>query len=157
MAAVVGHFAALEASDLVWRLRQAGLPAHAGSLVTAPVIVRKAQEGRALGGLAHPALDQETAAVAEAARDAGVPFLGLRTVTDGAGEEIPRFLAELLEAGVEPGWGQALAWVAASPRRAAVLHHLWRRSVTAARRLGLALEVACEMLDKNGAGGGPGA
>jgi len=145
-AALAGHSWALEASALVTRLRQAGLPAHAGSLVTAPVIVRKAQEGLALHHLPCPVLDQESAAVAEAARDAGVPFLGLRTVTDGAGEEIPRFLAELLEAGVEPGWGQALVWVAASPRRAVVLHHFWRRAVLAARRLARALEIACEMI-----------
>ena len=132
--------------ELVQRLREAGLPAKAGSLVTAPVIVDKAREVKAVRHLIHPVLEQETAAVATQAFSASVSFLGIRVVTDGADEEIPRFLAEKLDAGVEPGWGEALAWVAADPRRLAILVRLWRRSEVAARNLARALEVVLEVV-----------
>jgi adenosylhomocysteine nucleosidase len=138
--------APVAAQELVERLREAGLPAKAGSLVTAPQIVDKEREIEAVQHLLHPALDQETAAVAAQAFSACVPFLGIRAVTDAAGEEIPRFLAEKLDAGVEPGWGQALAWVIADPRRLAILLRLWRRSEAAARNLARALEVVVEVM-----------
>jgi len=88
----------------------------------------------------------ETAAVAEVARDAGISFLGLRAITDLAGEEIPDFLAP---AGEEIGPVRlldALGWLAADPRRLKDLVHLWRRCQLAAARLATALQVLLPLL-----------
>jgi len=71
--------------------------------------------------------------------------LALRALTDVAGEEIPGFLARAVEQGRTPTAAQALAWVAADPRRVAILYRLWRRSCLAARHLAQALEAVLEV------------
>lgn len=134
------------AADLVKRLADAGLPVMAGSIVTAPVILGKADPLPALRRLRHPVLDLETAAVAAVAGAHGVPFLGMRAVTDAAGEEIPAFLTEALNANRTPGVGMALGWLARDPRRVLQLLHFWRRSRGAARNLARAMELLLPLL-----------
>lgn len=131
---------------LVRRLVAIGIPALAGSLVTAPVILTKAQHREALRHLQHPVLDQETSAAAEVAAAHGVAFLGLRAVTDAAGEEIPGFIAMAANKGLTPGPGLALAWLARDPRRAAPLAHFWKRSRLAADNLAQALKFFSDLL-----------
>jgi adenosylhomocysteine nucleosidase len=129
--------------ELLGRLRQAGLPAFAGSLVTTPVIMPKAKVGEAMANLAHPVLDQETAVLARVVAGEGLAFLGLRAIMDGAGEEIPPFI---VQAGGQVGARAALSWLAADPRRITVLFRLWRRSRRAADRLAQALAVWLPLL-----------
>ena len=127
--------------DLVQKLKARGLPALVGNIVTTPVIIPKAGQGGALHHLACPVLDLETAALAQAARERNLPFLGLRAVTDAAGEEIPAFLCQAVPEGHPPTLGGALSWLWADIRRLPVLLRLWRRSHLAARRLSQALMV----------------
>jgi adenosylhomocysteine nucleosidase len=127
------------AADLARRLTAAGAPAFPGSIVTASVILDKARLATSLQNLAYPVLDQETGAAAEVSAAHGLPFLGLRAVTDAAGEEIPGFIAEALSAHRTPGPGMALGWLARDPRRFWQLVHYWRRSNLAARNLARAL------------------
>ena len=127
------------------RLRAAGLPVYRGTLVSTRGIVSKAGHGDPLADLTHPVLDLETSAAALAARAHNLPFLALRALTDVAGEEIPGFLARAVEQGRTPTAAQALAWVAADPRRVAILYRLWRRSCLAARHLAQALEAVLEV------------
>jgi adenosylhomocysteine nucleosidase len=125
--------------ELVGVLTGAGVAVSLGSLITTPWIIRKGRQGGPLTGLPCPVLDLESAALAELARAAGLPFLGLRAITDAAGEEIPDFLAP---AGREPGPVgvlDALGWLAADPRRLQDLVRLRRRSRLAAERLAAAL------------------
>jgi adenosylhomocysteine nucleosidase len=137
--------------ELLLTLTAAGLPACTGSLVTTPWIIPKGRQGGALLGLARPVLDLESAALAELAAAAGLPFLGLRAITDAAGEEIPDFLVPAGTCASEPGPVgvlDALGWLAADPRRIKDLTHLWRRSRLAAARLAAALMVLLPLLEE---------
>lgn len=132
--------------DLAARLRRAGLAAFPGTMVTTPVIIHKAGQGRPLLHLPRPVLDMETHALARAAHQNNLPLVALRAVTDAAGEEIPEFICRAARQGQVPTAGAALAWLAADPRRLAGLVRLWRRSRLAAARLAQALEVVWEAL-----------
>lgn len=144
----ISVFATGIGAALVRRLVAIGIPALAGSMVTAPVILTKAEHQGAFRHLEHPVLDQETAAAAEVAAAHGVAFLGLRAVTDRAGEEIPGFIAAAANKGLTPGPGLALAWLARDPRRAAPLAHFWKRSRLAAHNLAQALKLFSDLLKK---------
>ena len=135
--------------ELLGPLSAAGLAAFSGSIVSTPYIIHKAGQGGALRSLTLPVLDLESAAVAEVARAEGIPFLGLRAITDTATEEIPDFLAPQDYSGSEPGTVggfEVLGWLAADPRRLKVLVHLWRRSRLAAARLAEALMTLLPLL-----------
>ncbi len=133
-------------TEMLGRLRESGLPAFTGSLVTTPFIIHKAGQGRALKGLPRPVLDLESAPLAALAAAQGLSFVGLRVITDGAAEEIPDFLRQACLGGGEPGLAAALAWAGRDPRRLLPLLRLWRRSRTGARRLARALEVLLPLL-----------
>ena len=132
--------------DLAERLQGMGLPAFRGSVVTTPAIIHKHNEGSPLLRLPHPVLDLETASLAAAANAEGLPLLSLRAVTDTYEEEIPEFIRKAVQKGTQPTAGAALRWLAADPRRLAVLLRLWRRSRLAALQLGQALAVVLEMV-----------
>jgi adenosylhomocysteine nucleosidase len=132
--------------ELARGLQNAGLPAFSGSIVSTPGIIHKGRQGLTLRGLLRPVLDLETGAAAAAAQAAAVPFLALRVITDGPGEEIPEFLRRDWEPGFGPGLQKALAWLARDPRRLQDLLHLWRRARLAARRLSRALQVILPLL-----------
>lgn len=127
-------------------LKEAGLPACPGSLVTTPGIIHKERQGAPLLRLPRPVLDLESSALAALAAEEGLALLGLRAVTDAAGEEIPDFLAQRLRRGQRPGPRAALTGLAADPRRAAALLHLRRRGRAAARHLAAALALLLPML-----------
>jgi len=127
-------------------LKQAGLTAVAGSIVTTSRIIHKGRQGGPLAGLPRPVLDLETGVLAELAAAQDLAFLSLRAITDGPGEEIPEFLHTAGDPGASPGVGAALRWVAADFRRIWDLLFLWRRSRAAARQLAGALTVLCPLL-----------
>ncbi len=132
--------------ELLRALTAAGLPAFSGSVVTTPRIIRKARQGGGLLGLPRLVVDLENAPVAEVARAAGLPFLGLRAVTDAAAEEIPDYLAPADGEIGTVGVLDALGWLAADPRRLKDLLGLRRRSRLAAVRLAAGLMVLLPML-----------
>jgi adenosylhomocysteine nucleosidase len=129
--------------ELLAALHEAGVAATAGSLVTTPVIIPKQHLGEPLLALEHPVLDLETAILAGVAASEGLAFLGLRAVSDGAGEEIPDFI---VQAGRDVSLKAALAWLAGDPRRITTLIRLWRRSALAAAKLARALAVLLPLL-----------
>jgi len=129
------------------RLLRAGLPASLGSFVTTPYIIHKGRQGGPISHLDCPVLDLESAAAAALADKGGVPFLGLRVITDAAGDEIPDFLRAWAPGqGPGPGARTALAWLAAEPRRLSQLLRLGRRGRAAARRLAEALGVLLPLI-----------
>jgi adenosylhomocysteine nucleosidase len=123
-------------AEAIRELTQAGLSAAAGSLVTTPFIINKRDLGEPLRRLNYPAVDLETGVWAAWAAAQGLPFLGLRAITDTAGEEIPDYIKKARGTVLE-----ALGWLARDPARLRTLLHLWRRSRLAARRLAAALLV----------------
>lgn len=127
-------------------LKQAGLTAVIGSLVTTSRIIHKGREGEPLAGLPRPVLDLETVALAELAAAQDLAFLSLRAITDGPAEEIPEFLHTAGDPGASLGVGAALRWLAADVRRLRDLLSLWRRSRGAARQLARALMVLWPLL-----------
>lgn len=131
--------------ELVCSLAAVGLAAFSGALVTTPRLIHKGREGEPLRRLPHPVVDLETAALAQVAGTQGLPFLGLRAVTDGAREEIPDFLAGV-GGGMSIGPGAALRWVVSHPPRLGILFHLWRRSRQAAGNLARALLILLPLL-----------
>jgi adenosylhomocysteine nucleosidase len=67
-----------------------GLVWSEGPVVTVAQIVWRAAEKQALGRASGAiAVDMESAAIAQAAADKGVPFLVVRAVSDRAGEDLP--------------------------------------------------------------------
>jgi adenosylhomocysteine nucleosidase len=127
-------------------LKQAGLTAVTGSLVTTTRIIHKGRQGELPAGLPQPVLDLETSALAEVAAAHGLTFLSLRAITDVAGEEIPAFLHNAGIRETTVGVGAALRWLAADFRRLKDLFSLWRRSRLAARTLALALAILWPLL-----------
>ncbi len=70
-------------------LHQHGLRVWQGSFITAATIVNKSSLASSLPQeLATPVLEMETAAVARQAAAAGIPFIGLRSISDDAEEEL---------------------------------------------------------------------
>ncbi len=57
-----------------------------GGLITVDHVARTAEEKRVLGANGAKVVDMEAAGVAERARGLGVPFVGIKAVTDLAGE-----------------------------------------------------------------------
>lgn len=133
-------------SALLAHLRDAGLPAVTGAVVTTPRVIDKAGQGAPLKKLPQPVLDLETAALAAVATTAGLGFVSLRAVTDGAGEEIPEFLRLAAGHCAPPGVGAALRWLAADPWRLVPLLRLWRRSRRAGALLAQGLVVLLPLL-----------
>jgi len=125
--------------ELVTHLQAAGLPAAAAVLVTTPRVIVKHREGAPLLFLSNPVLDLETAAVAALAQASEIPFLGLRTITDTGGEEIPDFImAWTLTVGV-PYWRLVWRLVLSKPTHWPYLTRMWHRSRWASHHLALAL------------------
>ena len=78
-------------------------PGRRGTLVSAARLVRTPAERARLTGLA---CDMESAALADVAAGAGIPFLALRAVTDAAHHVLPDFDRLTDAAGqLTPGWG----------------------------------------------------
>lgn len=132
--------------ELLALLEQAGLAAFVGTLISTPVIIAKADHAAHLIHLSHPVLDLESAAVAAVARHRHVPFLGLRAVTDTAGEDIPAFLARHLNAYREPTATQVLGAILRKPRRLPRLGSLGGRARLASRVLAQALRLILPVL-----------
>ena len=129
-------------AELLRRAVSAG--ATAVSFLTVDRIVCASEERRALARRVSEgppaAVDLETSFWAAAARDLGVPFLGLRSISDAAGESLPPLLASCQQ----PGGPVPAATIALRAfYRPALLRALFRlrsRVRTASERLAAALE-----------------
>lgn len=110
-AAVVGPEDARLPADAGWRMRLGsavpeGVPVCEGLLASGEGVLATPADKRALRArTGAAAVDAESAAVAQAARDAGVPFLAVRAVVDPADAGLPRAaVAAVTQSGrVHPG------------------------------------------------------
>ena len=72
------------------------------------------------------AVDMESAAVARAATEAGLPFIAIRVIVDTAGEDLPRAVLAA-SGGAHPSLVKLLAGLALAPREIGALIGLARR------------------------------
>jgi adenosylhomocysteine nucleosidase len=114
----------------------AAAPGARGTLVSARRIARTPDERARLQGVA---VDLESAALARAARDAGVPFLALRAVTDEARHRLPDF-DRLMDAAGRLTPGAGLLHFLRHPREVPALVRLGPAARVAGRALRAGLE-----------------
>jgi hypothetical protein len=76
-------------------------------------------------------------------------MLAVRAITDGAGEEIQEFLADIINQHQGVPLGRLLPTLCLAPRRVGYCLHLWRRSIVAGRNLARALNLILEFLAGN--------
>jgi adenosylhomocysteine nucleosidase len=131
---------------LVAHLQAQGLAAYVGTLVTTPKLTPKASLPTQLSHLTLPVLDLETSQVAATATAHHLPFLAVRAITDGAGEEIHDFLADIINQHQGVPLSRLLPALWADPRRLGYCLHLWRRSRLAGKNLARALNLILDYL-----------
>ncbi len=128
-------------------LQSKGIRTWQGSFITTDRIVSKSRLSEELpDNLATPVLEMETASVAVAAGSAGVPFLGLRVVSDDASEELGFSLAELTDDQFRISIPSVLFTCLKKPRIIPQLARLAANSGKAGKALGIALEQIIVML-----------
>ncbi len=132
--------------DLVSHLRGRGLAAYEGALVTTPHITAKASLPSQTALLPLPVLDLETTEVVAVAQAHHLPFLAVRAITDGVGEEIADFLADIINQNQGVPLSRLLPALWSHPRRVGYLVHLWRRSRLAGLNLARALNLILNYL-----------
>lgn len=120
----------------------AAAPGRRGTLVSAAGIVRSPAERARLDGLA---VDLESAALARAARAAGLPFIALRAVTDETRHRLPDFERMMDEAGRLPA-AAGVRHFALHPRELPALVRLGPAARAAGRALRAGLAQMLERL-----------
>lgn len=119
-----------------------------GAIVTVDRIVRTPREKAALAAAtAAVIVDMETLAVAEVARDAGLPCRAVRVISDAAGDELPPDVTRLIAPqSAFRRAGSVLGMLGRRPRAALDLWQLWERAVVDGRTLADALVTLCRSL-----------
>jgi adenosylhomocysteine nucleosidase len=113
--------------------RDAGMMARVGTVVSAPTVVWQAEEKRRLRHLTGATgLDMESAAVASAAQEQGVPMAIVRTVSDLVDEDLPLDFNLFLR---PTGWIKGMQAFISHPSSFAGLNRLRKQSRVAADRL----------------------
>ena len=139
--------AELTAARLSAELQHHGLRTWQGSFITASAIITKATVAETLpADLPTPVLEMESAAVARAATAAGVPFLGLRAISDDAAEELDFSLDELTDNQLRISIPHVLFTCLKKPRIIPQLARLAANSGKAGKNLGSALQQILPML-----------
>lgn len=108
-----------DGTDLVAWAGTRGLRAHAGRVVSSPVVLASQASKRRLAALDALVVDMETAAVVAEAGRRGVPCLAVRVVLDELGQAVP-----MIGGLVDEHSGDVR--IGAAVRRLAVRPHLWR-------------------------------
>jgi adenosylhomocysteine nucleosidase len=99
-----------------------------------------------LGELTHPVLEMETAGIAQAAAQKGIPLLSLRAISDGPRAPIPFNLAEMMDDDANLQWVRMLKALARRPGIVLQFGRMLRNSRLAADNAALALLAALSEL-----------
>lgn len=124
-----------------------------GTLVTVDRIVRTPTDKTAVAAATGAAVvDMETLAVAEVAREAGLPCRSIRVISDAASDELPPDVTRLVapQSALRRA-GSLIGLIGRRPRAALDLWQLWERAVVDGRALGDALVGLCGSLADPGA------
>ena len=134
------------AARLAAELQHHGLRAWQGSFITTRAITSKtAISTRLPEDMAHPVLEMESAAVALAANGAGIPFIGLRAVSDDCTEELQFSLDEISTADGQVAAGRVLLLLLRRP----VLLGQMLRLASGSAKAGKSLRHGLERLVEN--------
>jgi adenosylhomocysteine nucleosidase len=95
-----------------------------------------------LGEMLHPMLEMETAGIAQAAADAGIPLLSLRAISDGPAAPIPIDLGEMMDDTANLRPGRLLRAVVRNPKIVFLSGRMMRNSRKAADHAAMALVAA---------------
>jgi len=131
----------VETAETIRQVLAAALPdtgkrLRLGTFITTTRIENKRElAGRLPAGVASPLLEMESCAVAEAAVEAGLPFMAVRAVSDDSGEEIGFDIAELCDADLNVRVGRVLLTLTRKPWILPQLLRLARNSRIAGERL----------------------
>ncbi len=137
----------LSAARLSAELQSKGLRTWQGTFVTTSRIVTKAAMAAELPEqLPVPVLEMESAAVAQVTAAAGVPFLGLRSISDTADEELDFTLDELTDKQFQISIPRVLLTCLKKPRIIPQLARLAANSGKAGKALGAALQQLLPLL-----------
>jgi len=113
--------------------QSAGMVARVGTVVSSGTVVWQAEEKRRLRRLTDATgLDMESAALAEMAREQGLPMAIVRTVSDLADEDLPLDFNLFLR---PTGWAKGMQALISSPSSVEGLNRLRKQSRVAAARL----------------------
>ena len=137
----------LTTARLSAELQHRGLRTWQGSFITTGRIVTKSACAETLpDNLPTPVLEMESAAVAQVATAAGIPFLGLRAISDDAAEELGFSLDELTDHQLRISIPRVLLTCLKKPRIIPQLARLAGNSGRAGKNLGIALQQILPML-----------
>lgn len=129
------------AARLSAELQRHGLRTWQGSFITTSGIVTKSSmSDRLPRDTPHPVLEMESAAVAQAAGEAQIPFVGLRAVSDDSSEELQFSLEEICGEDRQVAVARVLWLLARRPLLLAQFLRLAAGSAKAGKNLGRALE-----------------
>ncbi|MFO0705774.1 MAG: hypothetical protein U0412_02875 [Nitrospira sp.] len=112
---------------------ESGVPVHRGGFLSVDQVVHRVADKMVLANrVGVVGLDMESAALAQAARDAAVPFLIVRTVSDLVTEELPLDFNLFLR---PTGWLKGIGFVLTHPACLVGIARLGRQSRIAAKTL----------------------
>lgn len=112
-----------------------------GTFISCDVILDKKTLGTQLpGGTANPVVEMESAAVARVAGTQGIPFLGIRAISDAWDEELDFSINEFCDEQMKIRIPKVLATIARRPRIIPQLIRLARTSSVAGKSLAAAME-----------------
>lgn len=131
----------LSCARLSAELQSKGLRTWQGCFITTQQVLSKAAFAQQLPvGLPTPVLEMESSVVALAAAKAGIPFLGMRAISDDAAEELSFTLDELTDAQLRISILRVLLTCLKKPRIIPQLGRLAANSGRAGKALGAALQ-----------------
>ncbi len=120
-------------ADILIVAQHAGLVARVGTVVSSETVAWQAEEKRRLRRATEAiGLDMESAALAAAAQEYGLPMAIVRTVSDLVDEDLPLDFNLFLR---PTGWAKGMQTVISSPSSMAGLNRLRKQSRVAANRL----------------------
>jgi len=120
-------------ADVLLVAQDAGLVARVGTVVSSGTVVWQAEEKRRLRNVTDATgLDMESAALATAAQERGLPMVIVRTVSDLADEDLPLDFNLFLR---PTGWVKGMRALIGHPSSLVGLNRLRKQSRVAADRL----------------------
>lgn len=107
-----------------------------GSLLTVDTLIASPDEKCALAeSCGADAVDMETAHIAGACDERGIPWLSIRAISDTAADVVPAVLGEMVTDSGQPHMPRIIAWALGRPSRMKTLMRLGRDTRLAAERL----------------------
>jgi nucleoside phosphorylase len=120
------------------------LASHAQRLYSGTAVTTAGSQvsGEQLPGIPHPVLEMETAGIAQAAIQSGIPLLSLRAISDGPRAPIPIDLTTTMDEDANLKVSELLKAVLRNPRIIIQSRRMVRNTARAAESAALALYAA---------------